>query len=243
LRQTGLAVQQFHDINGRIPPALGNVGPSAWGSYWYHLLPHIEQNSLYQSSQVDGFYSAMNNQAYTRPIKLWICPSDPSFPGDGTVRDELGTRWGAITYGGNASLACEVDPFGNILSMQGGARIPASIPDGTSNTILHVEKYAICTNSANPIGGTAWAYCRTDPNAPYLWHGIAPAVDDTLMFLTQPTPFLGNCDPTLASTGHTRGMMVGLVDGSVCFVASSISPTTWWYALTPAGGEILPNDW
>jgi hypothetical protein len=140
-------------------------------------------------------------------------------------------------------LATTVDRFGNILDMGGGARIPASIPDGTSNTILHVEKYAVCTNGDNPIGGTAWAYCRTDPNAPWLWHGIPPVTDATSMFQVRPAPYLGNCDPTLASTAHTGGMMVGLVDGSVRLVSSTINPTTWWYALTPAGGEVLPSDW
>jgi prepilin-type N-terminal cleavage/methylation domain-containing protein len=94
-----------------------------------------------------------------------------------------------------------------------------------------------------PVGGTAWAYCRTDPNAPFLWHGIPPATDDTWMFQTRPTPYQGNCDPTLGSSGHTGGIMVGLVDGSARMVSSSVSATTWWYALTPAGGEILPNDW
>lgn len=243
LRQSGMAIHQFHDINRRIPPALGNVGASTWGSYWYHLLPYIEQEPLFKGSEVGGYYSAMNNQVYTRSIKLWLCPSDPSVPIDGTVSDELGTRWGAMSYGGNSWLACEVDAYGNILSMAGEARIPASIPDGTSNTILHVEKYAVCTNKDNPIGGTTWPYCRTDDNAPWLWHGIPPATDATWMFQTRPTPYLGNCDPSLGSTPHSGGMMVGLVDGSVRFVASSISPTVWWYALTPAGGESLGSDW
>jgi prepilin-type processing-associated H-X9-DG protein len=133
--------------------------------------------------------------------------------------------------------------LGNEIDMAGGASMTASIPDGTTNTILHEEKYAVCTNADNRIGGTAWAYCRTDANAPCLWHGIAPAVDTTSMFQTRPTPYQGSCDPTLASTGHTGGIMVGMVDGSVRFVSSSINPTTWWYALTPAGHEVLPDDW
>jgi prepilin-type N-terminal cleavage/methylation domain-containing protein len=240
LRQLGLAIQHFHDVKGRLPPALGNVGASAWGTYWFHLLPFVEQDPLYQSSQVGGFYSAMNNQVYSRPIKLWFCPSDPSVPSDGTVSDEQGTHWGAMSYGGSAWLACKVDATGNMLDSSGGARIPADIPDGTSNTILHVEKYAVCTNTANPIGGTAWAYCREDDNAPNLWGGIL-VTDANSMF--QVLPNLGNCDPNLASTAHTGGMMVGLVDGSVRCLPSSTRPTTWWYAFTPAGGEVLPNDW
>jgi hypothetical protein len=38
-------------------------------------------------------------------------------------------------------------------------------------------------------------------------------------------------------------MMVCMCDGSVRFVSSSISPRTWWYVNTPAGGEVLPTDW
>jgi prepilin-type N-terminal cleavage/methylation domain-containing protein len=240
LRQSGLAIQNFHDVNGRLPPALGKVGASAWGTYWFHLLPFVEQDGLYDSSRAGGFFSAMNNQVYARTVKVWFCPSDPSVPPDGTVADELGTHWGAMSYGGNAWLTCNFDAFGNILDGGGGGRIPASVPDGTSNTILHMEKYAVCTNSANPIGGTAWAYCRTDDNAPNLWGGILVA-DANSMF--QVLPYLGNCDPNLASTAHTGGIMVGLVDGSVRCLPSSIGPTTWWYASTPAGGEGLPNDW
>ena len=46
---------------------------------------------------------------------------------------------------------------------QGKARIPADFSDGASNTILHAEKYARCSNTymAPPFqdGGNAWAYC------------------------------------------------------------------------------------
>ena len=93
LRQSGLAVHQFSDDNkSRIPPALGNVGAMVWGSYWFHLLPYIEQDPLYKKSQVGGSYNAMNNGVYTQPIPLWFCSSDPSVPADGTVSDELGQR-------------------------------------------------------------------------------------------------------------------------------------------------------
>lgn len=244
LRQSGLAINMFHDTYGRLPPALGNVGESAWGSYWFHLLPDIEQKPLYQSSRLGGFYSAMNNQVYAQSIKIWLCPSDPSIPVDRTVSDEQGTRWGVMSYGGNAWLAANVDSFGNVVNLAGGARMPSAIPDGMSNTILHMEKYAVCTNSDYPIGGTAWAYCReNDPNAPSLWHGISPALDETWMFQSRPTPFLGKCDPTSPSTPHTGGIMVGMVDGSVRCISSTVNPTTWWHLLTPAGGEVLFNDW
>ena len=59
------------------------------------------------------------------------------------------------------------------------------------------------------------------------------------MFQVQPTPFLGNCDPTRAATAHAGGIQVGLVDGSVRTLAPSLSGDTWWAAVTPTGGEVL----
>jgi hypothetical protein len=56
-------------------------------------------------------------------------------------------------------------------------------------------------------------------------------------------PYQTNCDPTRASTGHTAVILAGLVDGSVRTISAGLSPTTWWWACTPAGGEVLGSDW
>jgi len=32
-----------------------------------------------------------------------------------------------------------------------------------------------------------------------------------------------------------------LGDGSVRFVGNGVDPNMWWFALTPAGGEVLGN--
>jgi hypothetical protein len=58
----------------------------------------------------------------------------------------------------------------------------------------------------------------------------------------RPTPFLGNCDPTGASSAH-EAIVVGPADGSVRMLNPSMSGETWWAALTPAGSEVLGGDW
>ena len=63
------------------------------------------------------------------------------------------------------------------------------------------------------------------------------------IFQVQPEPFLGNCDPTRASTAHASGMQVGLADGSVRTLAPSMSGDIWWAALTPKGDEMQGSDW
>ncbi|MGE0377067.1 MAG: hypothetical protein AB7Q45_16785, partial [Planctomycetaceae bacterium] len=72
--------------------------------------------------------------------------------------------------------------------------------------------------------------------------GAPNAIGPGSKFQVRPTPFLGNCDPTRASTAHA-GLLVGLVDGSVRTLNPSMSGETWWAAVTPSGSEVLGGDW
>jgi hypothetical protein len=62
------------------------------------------------------------------------------------------------------------------------------------------------------------------------------------MFQVQPD-FVNNCDPSRAQGMHTGGIMVGMGDGSVRFVAQSVTPATWAAATDPRDGVPLGNDW
>jgi prepilin-type N-terminal cleavage/methylation domain-containing protein len=274
LKQIGLAAQLYHDAKKHLPPVIGYYPPAreAFGTYFFHLLPHLEQQNLYRRAlgsvpfpPPDGptvVHFPGNNNVYSQPVKTFLCPSDPSVGPDSVVTIN-GFPFGASSYAPNAMVISQrfaINP-------QGKARIPGDIQDGTSNTILHAEKYARCSNTvmAPPFrdGGTAWAYSGA---APFPWQpppmspprpgftpgfairafaavGAPDAIGEGSRFQVQPTPFLGNCDPTRAATAHTGGILVGLADGSVRTLAPSMSGATWWAAVTPEGGEVLGSDW
>ena len=209
-----------------------------------------------------------NNEVYRETAPVFLCPSDPSVePGGVVVVD--GITWGASCYAGNALVSVHTDFTKDppVTDPQGKVRIPVDFADGTSKTILYAEKYARCTNPdmALPFrdGGNAWAFCTSplfpwqpppmDPPAKALQPGFAigalvargapNAIGPNSIFQVDPTPFLGNCDPTRASTAHTSGMQVGLADGSVRNLSPSMSGDTWWAAVTPKGDEVLGSDW
>jgi prepilin-type N-terminal cleavage/methylation domain-containing protein/prepilin-type processing-associated H-X9-DG protein len=155
----------------------------------------------------------------------------------------------------------------DITCAEGRPSIDRTFVDGTSNTILCAEKYARCyrgdpastTNYQN--GGSLWAYWTIfTGNRPELlplhpgflvsyWdnaHETDPApasIGPGSRFISQPTPFNGNCDPRLASTSHTGGMQTLMADGSVRSLSPGISGVTWWAACTPDRGEVLGADW
>jgi hypothetical protein len=63
-----------------------------------------------------------------------------------------------------------------------------------------------------------------------------------IYFQITPTP-AGSACGYVPITGHTAVIQCALGDGSVRAVSRETSNATFWYALTPAGGETLPPDW
>jgi prepilin-type N-terminal cleavage/methylation domain-containing protein len=276
LKQLGLATHNYHDSKGHLPPGIGYYPTSTngvFGTSWFHLLPYVEQDSLFRESlglvpfpppvgPTVVFYPG-NNGVYSKPVKVFLCPSDPSVGPEGVVSvDEY--SFGALCYAGNALLAGR--KTGSLSDIPQGRTRLTDITDGTSNTILKAEKYARCSNPTLPAfwdGGTAWAYCTS---IVFPWQpppmvlpgkafqpgfaipalaarGALNAIGPGSKFQVQPTPFLGNCDPTRTATAHPSGMQVCLADGRVRTLAPSMSGTTWWAAVTPSGDEVLGSDW
>jgi prepilin-type N-terminal cleavage/methylation domain-containing protein len=278
LKQLGLALHNANDTIKYLPPALGwypgklAAANAGWGTHLFHLLPFLEQQNLYKSAATTGpnpeGESPGPNQVYfsggcgvgtpsfvgaTR-LPLLVCPSDPTTPDD-TYTDVLfGHQWGTSSYAGNFLVFGQADPVNYyIIGYQGSSRIPASFPDGTSNTIVYAERYAVCVlNSQNLQRACLWDFFEPPL---YLWagagHDYFPTVAEWTsngdnvgpgsLFQVQPTQ--GNCDPSRAATPHPGGIQVTLADGSVRTLSRGMSGTTWWAAMTPANGEVLGSDW
>jgi prepilin-type processing-associated H-X9-DG protein len=74
---------------------------------------------------------------------------------------------------------------------------------------------------------------------------------NTLKFQTRPLPVSVDqcpagrecCDNWRAQSGHAVGMNVGMADGSVRMVSSTVSQNTWSCVLLPRDGLPLGNDW
>ncbi len=204
-------------------------------------------------------------------VKTYQCPTDPSIgnaldwnPGDASYAGNF------LVFGGvsNASTRPSTTNFETV--WDGKSSLAASFADGTSNTILFAEKYARCDGTGSPggvwwmrgvfrgstqavsSGGTEDSYPGDRLSAVFGggigWDGVAWLQGTASKFQVQPAgPTAasgqgGKCDRRLAQTSHVV-MQVTLADGSVKGVAPAVSPTTWARALTPAGGEVLGNDW
>jgi type II secretory pathway pseudopilin PulG len=214
LRQLAIAMHNAADVNGGNLPPIAGPYPAAkknYGTYWFHLLPYIEQSNL--RDRAKNF--VWKNGVYSTPIETLLCPSDEYAPENNTFKKWLATTNYAANW---------------LIFRTGGARMPASFPDGTSNTIVYTERYQVCKGTP-----CAWGY----PGI-YYWSPMFARYSEGRF---QPNPAAEACDPTRPQSPHEGGINAALGDGSVRFVNANISPQTWWYACTPDGGEVLGSDW
>jgi len=130
------------------------------------------------------------------------------------------------------------------MAFLGNPSLTRTFQDGTSNRIAFAEHYTRCQSMdflyqvsiANDIFSRRATFADFEgyaDNVPK--NGVIPSVT------FQVTP--KNCDSWTAQTAHSAGMLVALADGSCRMVGVGISPSTYWAAVTPAGGDFLGPDW
>jgi prepilin-type N-terminal cleavage/methylation domain-containing protein/prepilin-type processing-associated H-X9-DG protein len=253
LRQISLAtIHEADTYGGLLPPSIGLyplttfASSNSDGGIFLHILPFIEQKNLFLTSGIQPepndrngglfTYSQWTPQVQQSRVRTYICPSDP------TQADSMG---GYASYGVNGQVFRHNYPNTPSTGYWGSQplRYPASIVDGTSNTIFFTDKLARCNTSVydnnywpdwGPIISSSE---HGDPTGPAAMFQVTPAMQPNS------NPRRAICDGSRASSPHSGGINTALGDGSVRFVSLTVKPLTWWWALTPDRGEILGNDW
>lgn len=263
LKQVGLALQNYHDSFGTMPP--GTVWPSGvnsgprTGGFVIHTLPYFDQATVYNliNFNVSGILWYGNNTTATAAaLPMLLCPSDGMATGFIVSASQ---RWSRSNYLGIFSGANSGDMFTAasdndstkraVFGMNRGAQI-RDIIDGTSNTLIVAEYLTGVTSTE--ARASAWSdqspgtqlFVAQSPNStvsdvcydinPASWCTNAPALN---------LPAIGNttiaAQTATARSRHTGGVHGVMVDGSVRFFSDNINLPTWKALGTIRGSEVL----
>jgi prepilin-type N-terminal cleavage/methylation domain-containing protein len=256
LKQLALACHAANSQHRRLPPAFGfypeatdmYLGANGLGNVFFHLLPFLGQQNLYQHSRFrppsypdQNFLFYLSNNVHQTQVTVFNCPSDPTLiAGINPV-----THYAPSSYAANYMVFGNVDTKFANKNAQGKPQIPLSFSNGISNTVLFAEKYASAQNQTY-VGGCNWAYFQADCHNPFFGYfepgrGSGPScIDKNAVGINggiqiQPNPS-GGCNPCLPATGHSV-MNACMADGSLRQLADDLDGRTWWALVAPASRD------
>lgn len=155
LKQIGVALQQFHDVNGRFPPACStdetSVGVDAFGqprppdnwnmiSWMARILPFVEQQAMYQRirpGQWAWWHPEEGDYLNSKKMPLYLCPSNSvtqTIYGEEGKPDLVVANTHYLGVNGEDQFR-----YDGILHVNSTVRL-AQVTDGASNTLMVGER-------------------------------------------------------------------------------------------------------
>jgi prepilin-type processing-associated H-X9-DG protein len=197
--------------------------------------------------------------AYSSPLKVLQCPSDPAYSASGASVALGGLP--AMSYG-QASYAVNYLIYG-----QNGPMAIQQISDGSSNTVTVAEQLSACSGGGTTYYNT-WAgtpLVAAPPTTPPLvpanifypvgWQGYAGGAPSPLLVGVNQNTCPANFAGAVPTSAHSGTMQILFGDGHIQGVSQSngaatmtwpigaaTTISTWWALCTPTGGEVLPSS-
>ena len=183
LKQIALAMHQYHDVQGSLPP--GKKG-CCWGTWLLFVLPEVEQPGLFNAYNFAGdnrpglpagfdldlrYFGAANRTVTSTRLDVYLCPSDAT--NEPLKVTSNGVEWACTSqnYAGNFGNTLQIQedlptirfggaPFGDVgspLADQGGTPRATvhlrDIADGLSMTLLLSE---VVVGQGADLRGFSW---------------------------------------------------------------------------------------
>jgi prepilin-type N-terminal cleavage/methylation domain-containing protein/prepilin-type processing-associated H-X9-DG protein len=252
LKQVGLALHGYHDINGALPPALSLKETTRYYWSWMsRLMPFIEQDNLFKIADAWAQDPAhMNpwfpqNPALSVVQPMYTCPSDnrvlvATYVTDGWTLDIAFTSFLGVSGIDKNSIYDATKVKLGQFYVESHVRF-AEITDGLSNTLLVGER----PPSADLVFGWWFAGAGEDN------YGTS----DVILGVNELNAYYGGCSPGPYQFGpgkisnncdqyhywslHSGGANFLLADASVHFFPYGISNDTMRAMATHMGGEVV----
>ncbi len=254
LKQIGLAVLNFEQAKGHLPPGgIWEEGVRRGGSVYVQLLPMLEQPALYQAFDFKGTnvddttLPGSNKRADSTPLSILTCPSDDRETYyDGRASHNYAASRGPTALWSNPSCMCDYPwedsaraPIDDKQNFAGpftrvGTEVELqAITDGVSQTIFFGEVRPDCSEHSRNgwvASNNGNGYCTTMIPINY------DTCDDEAL-----DPCRRSCNWTTEvgfKSAHGGGAYFSFGDGSVRFIQEDIDHATYQLLGAKDDGEV-----
>lgn len=260
LKQLGLALHSFHDVNGVFPAAYEQI-PLPSGniahSWTPRVLPFIEQEPLFRQYRFDVSWDQGSNTAVGGPIRVtvstFLCPS--------SVQDGRHANRGCLDYpattertwpnpfvsASQAAFMTPSDPY--YIGVLGHDKITNGVQDKCKRTLLSVSDGTSNTMMLAECAGRNRRFVMgvEDPSATWTagpWANPGSRINIGGFNPANPADTTGPCAVNCINDKeiyafHPGGANICLADGSVRFLKASTSIDTVLQLLTRARGDLV----
>jgi len=233
LKQMGTAIHNIgSSYNGWMPPGWGALPPTnttattKYFGFFTHILPFIEQQNVYSVATLNGAGPATAMPSVT-PIKTYIAPADIM---NSTTKQltSYAVNGGAQGWSSATTNYC----FGNAIAPNLNNTFTFK---GTSNTVAVFEYASVTAGN--------WDVTAV-PNSSLTAPAWMPIQAKPPLGAVQSQNSLGTVTTTGAATAFSTGSaQVGLCDGTVKSIPSTLTTTTWNWGCDPSSTTPPYSDW
>jgi prepilin-type N-terminal cleavage/methylation domain-containing protein/prepilin-type processing-associated H-X9-DG protein len=249
LKQVALGLQAYHEQKSVFPPGISENAAGTRETLWtIWMLPYIEAGNLYGRFNFNVWQSPENYDVWRTKIPAYICPSDNA---DRTINRYGGPGWARSNIVGcfnvDGGILETTSTNRRALFTLNFSRSIADVADGTSNTVV-ISEIISGPNNTHDIRGI-WCHdwgCHyehtNNPNYPAdTENGMADYCHAEKVYCDDHATSWGK---TMFAAGsyHPGGVNVGLIDGSVRFVADIVNNAVWQAAASIDGGGKTPEE-
>jgi prepilin-type N-terminal cleavage/methylation domain-containing protein len=254
LKQIGMALHHYQEVQGFFPPAFWMVEPEGGAKYDYTspgwgwgfwLLPYLEQEPLYRAVNPttpieDAEYEALR----TAVLAVYVCPADHD---TGMFMLQSETSQDLVEVATNSYAACwgmgfeigERPEFGNGVMYRNSTIRPADITDGLSTTFAVGERAAWFVRTPW-IGAVNLGTVRVSPDAPVNGTIVEEAPVQVMASINGWIPLNDpDSNPYLFFSPHGQVVHFTFADGSVHPLRVDTPMPVLMALATRAGAEVV----
>jgi len=270
LKQITLAAHNYHDQYERLPPGHEIKNPGlgynnrAINGFLTKLLPNLEQVNLERGYDYNYGFDHPNNQPPVRTaVAMFVCPSAPggadrkplllNYNDPAATAMNAGLTGGATDYTGVRAYRpnYSVPNRNGVFPQAATGRKLLDITDGTSNTIMMIEKAGwpdfYVKGKQTPMNVSGWPY--NSGGKQVFWFGpwagymgeflLTTGADGTIESETAGACWINCNNKTTPYSFHSGGICVSFADGSVRFLRDSLPEPTFSNLIQIDDGNVL----